>query len=128
MHPLSPTNMADFGIYENDLLSSAGVDAVLDVTTDVIKRLWKEVDHREFIMVYKSLFEEISKCINDGCLVHLNRLLSLLTTTLSQSSKNQIFGECESCTFSSTYLSFLNPYQLYTHDSVFSISCIFIIF
>ncbi|XP_020264631.1 small subunit processome component 20 homolog isoform X1 [Asparagus officinalis] len=71
--------------------SLEGLEAVLEVSSDVIKRIFKELDPTEFGMVYKCLYEETSSSINDGCLMHLNRLLSLLTTTIYQSNNTQIY-------------------------------------
>lgn len=70
-----------------------GLGAILEVATDVIKRLWNEVDHSEFSMVHKCLLVEILNCISDGCMMHLKRLLSLLVSTVRQCTRSTIYGE-----------------------------------
>lgn len=65
-----------------------GSETVLQVVTAVLHRICKEVDQKELDLVYNCLHEEIISCISDGCLVHLSRLLHLLTSTVHHGSKS----------------------------------------
>lgn len=72
-------------------VSAEGSEAVLEVITGVFQRLCGEIEHGDLNLVYKCLIEEISSCVKDGCLVHLNRLLSLLTSTVAHFNRRKVY-------------------------------------
>ncbi|XP_010938573.1 uncharacterized protein [Elaeis guineensis] len=68
-----------------------GMEAFLEVVTGILHRLCSELDHKELKVVYDCLFREISGCISDGCFVHLNHILGLLTFTIHNSNNSRVF-------------------------------------
>ncbi|KAG1347740.1 hypothetical protein COCNU_06G015690 [Cocos nucifera] len=68
-----------------------GLEAFIEVVTGILHRLCSELDHKELKVVYDCLFREISGCVSDGCFVHLNHMLGLLTFTIRNSNDSRVF-------------------------------------
>lgn len=82
--------LVDKSIHNISDVSPEGSEAVLEVITSVFQRLCGEIEHEDLNLVYKCLIEEISSCLKD-CLVHLNRLLSLLASTVAQFNRRKVY-------------------------------------
>ncbi|CAL9093376.1 unnamed protein product [Musa textilis] len=68
-----------------------GQDALLQVTIGIIRRLCNEINPEELKVIFHSLIKEISNCISDGDLEHLNHLLSLLTFAVCNIDGSKVY-------------------------------------
>lgn len=66
-----------------------GSSTIHEVITGLIQRLYDEVDPKELPLIYSYLFEEISSCLNDGCLEHLKCLIDFLAFALQKKQSDE---------------------------------------
>ncbi|KAK1276802.1 hypothetical protein QJS04_geneDACA000746 [Acorus gramineus] len=72
-----------------------GSDTAVEVATDVIQRLCEALPSKHLDLLWDRLSTEIYACIKDGCLLHMRRLLALLTFFVRFSSDGKI-PDCHS--------------------------------
>ncbi|KAJ8506605.1 hypothetical protein OPV22_007491 [Ensete ventricosum] len=68
-----------------------GQDALLQVTIGIIRRLCTEINPEELKVIFHSVIKEISNCVSDGDLEHLNHLLSLLTFAVCNIDGSKVY-------------------------------------
>ncbi|XP_057982940.1 uncharacterized protein LOC131167895 isoform X2 [Malania oleifera] len=61
---------------------SQGSDIVGEVVIATFQRLCEQFETKELDLMWDCLCEEITDCVNNGCLLHASRLLSLLISTV----------------------------------------------
>lgn len=61
---------------------TGGAEAILEVLVLALQRLCEELEATDLELMWICLYEEITECVSQGHLLHLDRLLSLLVSTL----------------------------------------------
>ena len=90
---LTPFTSSWFYVFLSLFVPFAGSDAVVEVIITAFQRLCENTEPKELDLMWKCLYEKITECVTNGCILHLSRLLSLLISVVQIHNGQRVYGK-----------------------------------